>query len=513
VTLKSIRVQLLAALLVPLAAVALVQLAFAFRTAGDTAQTVMDQLLFASARSIAEQTSYSENGIETTVPPSALDMFDLGYGDAVYYRVTLDDGRLLAGYPDLEAPYPAEPTIRPHYFNGRFRSRPIRMVAVTQLIPVPAKKARHALVVVGETYNARNAMRDAIWSENSRNQALLVAVALATAWLALHLGLRPLLRLSHAVEALRPGEYRPFSLSALQVELRPFVTALNDYMRRLQEQIEAQRRFTENAAHQLRTPLTLLRTQASYALGRGSDGERSEALRAILATTSQLARLTNQLLSLAKAEPHGQTAAREAVDLTRTTREILEEHGALAVSRELDLAFEVRGTEPAIVLADPAALRDLIVNLIDNAMRYTPAGGQVVVSVGREDASCFLRVEDTGPGIPPQERALVFERFYRIRGIREGETEGSGLGLAIVKEIADSHGAQIALGDGCEGRGLRVEVRFPSAGELAERGRAPREQSAFRPFQEEVGDQRDERKNDHRCEDAGGAEEPLLRRD
>lgn len=512
-TFRSIRVQLLAALLILMVAVALVQVGVAYRTADDTAQAVMDHVLLASARSIAEQVSYGEGGLEAVIPPAALGMLDLGHGDTVFYRVTMNDGRLLAGYPDLEAPFPREPTVQGHYLNGRFRDAPIRIVAVTQLIPSPSGKAEHALVLVAETFNGRDAIRQSLWIQNSEQQGSLVVVALAVAWFALRLALRPLLRLSSEVDALRPGEYRPFSVSTLQVELRPFVTALNDYMRRLQAQMEAQRRFTANAAHQLRTPLTLLRTQASYALDGANDAERFEALRAILATTTQIARLTNQLLTLAKAEPHGQTAHREAVDLTLTTRAILEEHGALAVARDLDLAFEVGPSESTTICADPPALRDLIVNLIDNAMRYTPSGGHVTVSVCRDGDSCVLRVEDSGPGIPQAERGLVFERFYRIRRRREGETEGSGLGLAIVKEIADAHGANVALHDRAEGCGLVVEVRFPSGSGLAEGGRTPLEEPAFSPLQPEVGDQRDDREDDHRGEDARRTEQTLLGRD
>ena len=455
---NSIRVQLLAGLLFPLLAVAFVQLWFAYRTADATAQSVTDRLLLASARSIAEQLSFGEGVVEAVVPPSALGMFDLGYGDRVFYRVSTSDGRLLAGYPALEAPYPAEATDQPHYLDGRFNGQQIRLVAVTQPIPTP-NKTLHGFVIVAETLRGQRAMRTALWVESSRQQALLVIVALAVAWLVLQRGLSPLLRLSDEVEARRLDEYRPFAVAALQAELRPFVTALNGYMLRLQHQVDAQRRFTANAAHQLRTPLTLLRTQASYAL-RGSEGERLEAIRAILSTTSQLVRLTNQLLTLARSERHRETLRYEEVDLAATMREILEEHGPLAVDRQVDLSFDVEPGDAPVVRADSAALRDMMVNVIDNAVRYTPPGGHVTVTVGGDSAACFVRVEDTGPGIPPAERELVFERFYRVR---EGQSEGSGLGLAIVKEIVDAHGARIALRERGPGPGLVIEMRFDRA--------------------------------------------------
>jgi two-component system, OmpR family, sensor histidine kinase TctE len=482
---RSLRFQLLAGLLIPLGIVALVQFSVTYRNAEVTARAVTDRILLASARSIAEHIGFGEAGVDVTVPPAALGMFDLGYGDTVYYRVTRSDGRLLAGYLDLPAPPRPAAESQPEYYDARYRDDPIRLVAVTQPVSL-ANGVQIATVVVAETLNGRRAMSRELWIGSALQQSLLIAIACVLAWLALRRVLAPLLRLSYEVEARRPDDFRPFSIASLQAELDPLMRALNDYMMRLGAQLEAQRRFIANAAHQLRTPLTLLRMQASYAL-RGADArERQEATEAFLATTRQLTRLTNQLLSLAKAEPHGQPPSRDPIDLVAVTRDILVEHGRLAVDRKIDLGFDVHETsEPAIICADPTTLRDLIVNLVDNAVRYTPPGGQVNVTVVREPDACLLRVEDTGPGIPEAQRALVFERFYRISG---SDTEGSGLGLAIVKEIVDAHGATITLGDRSEGHGLVVEVRWHVAAEdatlradVAEGGRTPLEEPVFGP--------------------------------
>ena len=480
---RSLRFQLLAGLLVPLGIVAFVQFSVAYRNAAATAQAVTDRILLASARSIGEHIGFGDAGMDVTVPPAALGMFDLGFGDTVYYRVTRADGRLLAGYDDLPQPPAERAGSGPAYYDARYRSEPIRLISLTQPISL-AKGVQQANVVVAETLNGRNAMSRQLWIGSAFQQSLLILIACVLAWIALRRVLAPLLRLSREVEERRPHDLRPFGVAALQAELSPLVRALNDYMLRLAAQLDAQRRFTANAAHQLRTPLALLRTQASYALRGADENERADAARAIIGTTHQIARLTNQLLSLAKAEPHGQPARRDPIDLVALTRDILVEHGTLAVDRGIDLAFETDAPgEPAAVRADPTMLRDLVVNLVDNAMRYTPAGGHVTVTVARDAGACILRVEDTGPGIPPEQRSLVFERFYRVAG---GESEGSGLGLAIVKEIVDAHDGTVVLRGRSDGSGLIVEVRLPAAAtpsgaDVAEGGRPPFEQPVLGP--------------------------------
>ena len=338
--------QLLAGLLVPLGILALVQFSVAYRTAHVTAQGVTDRILLASAHSIAENIGFGDGGIEVVVPPAALGMFDLGYRDAVYYRVSRGDGRLLAGYMDL--PVPPATGAEPTFSDGIYHGEPIRLVALRQ--PVPGRDGVvDATVVVAETLNGRSAMSRELWLGNAVGQFLLVAFACALAWFGLRRVLAPLIQLSNEVRERKPNEYAPFAVAALQAELAPLVGALNGYMIRLQSQLDAQRRFTANAAHQLRTPLALLRTQATYALRTTSDAERSDATHAILATTHQIARLTNQLMSLAKAEPNGQALRRDRIDLVALTREILEEYGALAVDRGIDLAFDVSPSEPAVL--------------------------------------------------------------------------------------------------------------------------------------------------------------------
>jgi len=474
---RTLRSQLLTGLLLPLGIVALVQFSFAYNSANVTAQGVTDRLLLASARAIAERIQSSDNGLEAIIPPAALGMFDFGYGDTVYYRVTTANGKLLAGYPDL--PSPPKPPVESQsvYYDGQYENEAIRLVAVRQ--PIPRRDGtEEAQVIVAETLNGRNAMWRQLWVGSGTGQLVLVAIACLIVWFALRRALSPILQLGTEVQERKPNDFMPFTVADLQAEFQPLIKALNGYVQRLRTQLEAQRRFTANAAHQLRTPLTLLRTQASYALRSASESERREATQAILSTTRQLTRLTNQLLTLAKAEPRGEAGRREAVDLAGVTREVLEEYGPLAVDRGIDLAFEIEPQTSVPLKADPGELRDLVLNLIDNAIRYTQPGGRVTVKVARDGDECVLRVEDTGPGIPASQRALVFERFYRIPG---SDSDGSGLGLAIVREILAAHGGTIALLDRGEHGGLVVEVRLPSSPDVAEGRRPPLQEVALGP--------------------------------
>jgi len=239
------------------------------------------------------------------------------------------------------------------------------------------------------------------------------------------------------------------------------VHALNDHMERVQNQMAAQRRFVSNAAHQLRTPLALMSTQAGVAAREADDTRRDEALQALRSSIRHVSRLASQLLTLSRAEPGSRRPRSEAIDLANTAREIVAAHAEQALQRNIDLGLEVSGSVP--VEGDGTMLREMLVNLVDNAIRYTRPGGTVTVSVARTGDVAVLDVEDNGPGIPAAEREQVFERFYRVLG-KEGE--GSGLGLAIVREVVDGASGEVILAE-ADGGGLVVRVRLPilAAGE------------------------------------------------
>jgi len=238
------------------------------------------------------------------------------------------------------------------------------------------------------------------------------------------------------------------------------IRAMNDLLARLGTAISTQQRFIADAAHQLRTPIAGLKTQTELALRESQPGNVHDILRQLLTATEQSTRLVNQLLSLARAEPGARREHPiERLDLARLARDTTTEWVPRALVRHIDLGYDSEGGT-AWIEGDSFLVRDMLGNLLDNAIRYTQHGGQVTVRVTEGMDAVVLTVEDNGPGIPEQERERVFERFYRVLGTG---TEGCGLGLAIVREIALSHRAKVTLAAGAGGQGTVARVAFPRA--------------------------------------------------
>lgn len=448
----SLRAQLLAWVMVTLACVLAFNLFFSLRQARTTAAIVTDNLLLGSARMIAEAVRVDPGGaIAVDIPPAALEIFDTGYGDRVYYSVTTPWGNLVAGYAALEQPkgFGIGQTMS-------FRNMDVRALAVEHPV-VGLGDEGQVTVTVAVTRNGEAALRHSVWFSDFVNQSALVVVAGLVTVLGLRRGLGPVLRLRDAVLSSRRERLEPFDPLMVQTELRPLVHALNDYMARVQGQMAAQRRFVANAAHQLRTPLTVLATQASVASREVDAERRDDALKALIGSTRQASRLAEQLLTLARSEPGSRKPRAERVDMAEVARSVLVAHAEPALKRGVDIGLEA--SEAVFVTGDGTMLREMLVNLVDNALRYTPAPGEVTVTVRQEEREAVLTVEDTGPGIPENERSQVFERFYRVMGT---QAEGSGLGLAIVREVVEGAGGSVGLGEAALG-GLAVTVRLPLA--------------------------------------------------
>ena len=287
-------------------------------------------------------------------------------------------------------------------------------------------------------------------------------------WFFIARGLEPLERVAAAVGRRSSTALEPLSERGLPSEVRPIVHALNGLLDRLGQALTAQRTFIADAAHELRTPLTAVHLQAQLAERATTDAERRAALGDLKAGLERATRLSEQLLALARAEPGLDAVDKPAttVDLGALAREVIAELAPLAARKSIDLGLSDAGG--AMVLGDAESLRTLLSNLVDNAVRYTPAAGRVDVALESEAGRAVLAVRDNGPGIAPEERERVFDRFYRgepLAGAADAgsRVRGSGLGLAIVKRIVERHGAEIALAEGIDGKGLAVTVRFPTA--------------------------------------------------
>ena len=290
--------------------------------------------------------------------------------------------------------------------------------------------------------------------------ALLLPVLGFLIWVAVGSALQPLGRLTTLVKARRVDALDPLPDESLPDEVRPLVGALNDLLVRLGVALDRERAFMADAAHELRTPLTALHLQMGMLSRAANETERDDAMEKLSAGMQRAIRLVEQMLSLARQEPRAEPV-RVSTPLADIAREVVAELVPLADAKQIDLG--ISNSQPATVLGDPDALRTLTRNLVDNAVRYTPAGGRVDVSVenGGPGEQAILKVVDNGPGIPPEERSRVLDRFYRRPGT---SPPGSGLGMAIVKAIADAHDATLELDSGPTGRGLAVSVRFPGVG-------------------------------------------------
>lgn len=464
----SLRYQLLRWLLVPLGALCILGVFLARFTVQGSINAAYDKSLHAAALEISEHLRMVGARPEVDLPPVALEMLDTIDQDRIFYSVAYrtSEGQdvFMTGYEDLPRPAAAPPG-KAFFYDAAYRGERIRVAALSTVMP--ANPPVVVITQVAETVGGRKGLIQTILVQALGQQLFLILLGAAIVWMGVTRGLAPLQKLSGEVARRTATDLAPLTLHRAPEEVSPLIGAIDQLMARVRDAIAVQRRFIEDASHQLRTPLAVLRTQAESALRE----EEPAAVRQVLAQlrdhSQATSHLASQLLSLARAEPLAELSDEtEVVDLAVVAREVCSALVPDALAGQADLGFEEEG--PALIRARPFLIRELIGNLVDNALRYAPAG-TVTVRVARASLEhVLLVVEDDGPGIPAGERSRVFERFYRIRGTRG---DGAGLGLAIVREIASRHGGTVHLTDGPGGKGLRVEVRFPPS-EDAPRTRA-----------------------------------------
>jgi two-component system OmpR family sensor kinase len=287
----------------------------------------------------------------------------------------------------------------------------------------------------------------------------------ALMWVGVGWGLAPLEAMSKAVAKRRPNALEPLDGRRLPDELQPLARNLNELLARLDAALASQRRFTADAAHELRTPLAALTLQLDLARRATDPHDVAVALDDLESGVARASHVVEQLMTLARVEPEAMAQRRTASDLVAIAKDAIVARAALAADKGIDLGL-AKAT-PAIVMGDPTSLGILLSNLLDNALRYTPRAGRIDVTIDADANGAALIVADTGPGIPEEARERVFDRFYRGDDVA---TTGSGLGLSIVKRIVDAHGASIELGVPAEGNGLVVTVRFARVQEQGFRG-------------------------------------------
>ena len=278
-------------------------------------------------------------------------------------------------------------------------------------------------------------------------------------WWAVTGGLRPLRTLGEQVARRDPDNLAPLDAGTPPAEVAPLVGSLNHLFERVGQSFARERQFTADAAHELRTPIAALRTQAQVALGATTDFERAKALRQVVAGCDRAARLVDQMLTLARLDPAQADRPAAPCNLVAIARSALADAAPGALDRAIDV--ELVAEDDCTVAGDPALLSVLVRNLVDNAVRYGGSGTRVRVTVARDGGGVELRVADDGPGVPAADMGRLGERFYRQMGTA---ATGSGLGLSIVRRIAEVHGALLAFRAAEAGTGLVVSVRFPGGG-------------------------------------------------
>ncbi|QET05583.1 MULTISPECIES: sensor histidine kinase [Cupriavidus] len=319
-----------------------------------------------------------------------------------------------------------------------------------------------AVVQIAQPLSARRTLAAHMALRTVAPLLLLLPLLGWLVWLAVGRGLRPLRQIASEVRTRDANTLTPLALGPMPDEIAPVATALNQLLERLSHAIDTQRAFVADAAHALRTPLTALQLQAQLVERADSAESRQQAVAQLRAGLERLTHLVAQLLTLARQEPNASAPVHDAVDLRALAGRVVADMSQAAIDREVDLGLEAADDVVAHVQGDADALRILLTNLVDNALLYVPRGSRVDVRVCRANGageggdSIDLVVEDNGPGIPAAERARVLDRFYRLP---DAPTGGSGLGLSIVAEIAQRHGASVALEDAAPG--LRVRIRFP----------------------------------------------------
>lgn len=449
----SIRSDLLKWLIAPLVVINFIGALLIYMLAWGPAQDALDDNLAEAAYDLQAHLRLNGGRVELDLSDQAERILRVNRTDEVFYVVRDAAGNTIAGDIDFPAfaPYTASQKAVP--FMSNVRQSHVRAVALR------AEVGEHSIWIgVAETLSKRRQIQSRILFALVGLETLLVVASLAIIWFAVSEGLFPLQRVRHLLDKRSAGDLSSVEEKDMPSELRPLLGAINGLLGRVHKFGRERQAFLADIAHQLRTPLAGFKTQLEVLNARhhhDPDVARSTSL--MMASADRMIRQTNQLLSLARAEPSQFEQRRmELVELDKLVTESIQHFVQEADKKSIDIGFEL---QPASVMGDRFLLRDMIDNLVDNAIRYSGPSAEITVACVGTDELVRLIVEDTGPGIPAADREKVFDRFFRL----SDKEHGSGLGLAIVRDIAKDHRAAVSLESGAGDKGTRITVEFPSA--------------------------------------------------
>ena len=437
---------------------------------GEIMDFMLAPLLLLADRTklLSQQISFelTRQGPITSIKAGAEELFARP-GEALNYQIIAPDDQTIFGDPSLPRPalYDYPELGKVNFRNVNHRETDLRLAYT--YVPVRGEEDLNhpVLVQIAERIDERSDLANRIIKGVIFPQFVILPIAAALVWFGLSRGLRPLRGLRDRIRSRRPDDLSPIDPHSAPQEIAPLVESFNELLSQLQATLATQRRFIADAAHQMKTPLAGIRMQAELALREQEPADRQRSLTQLAHSSERASHLINQLLALARAESLGEKGNFVPLELNALLREVVSELAPMALASRLDLGLDDPGGK-VYVMGNPVLLGELLHNLVSNAIHYTPDEGVVNIRLLTAMGAVSIEVEDNGPGIPPAEREVVFERFYRLRdrvASNVGESHGSGLGLAIVREIARLHGAQVAITDGAPwpaGHGRGVGANF-----------------------------------------------------
>jgi two-component system sensor histidine kinase TctE len=454
---KSLRRQLIVRMLSMMLPLFILLWAIAYFSSQYFINEAFDRSLVRRTYALADRIEVLHGKVRVDLPIAAREMLAFDQEDLLFHRVIDPQSRVIEGELNMP-PLPGKKGIRPGQlivYDGVKNGDKVRVAAFALSLKGTSASGT-ALVQVGETLSRRSAMADRATLAIVIPMLLMTLTAAVAIAYGVGRGLEPVSRLRDRLSGRNAFDLSPFPLEGTPAELRPFLDEINSLLQRLSEAVEAQSRFVADAAHQLRTPIAGIRAQAEAALASTRPDDAQHALARIAQSTQTMGDLVQKLLILARVDAAENTLRLIPLDGAEAVREVAREWVPQALAQGVEIGFEARDGE-ALVMGDAQLLREMLANLIDNALRY--GGTRIMLSVSGSEQGVTWQVADNGPGIPEQQRAAVFTPFHRL----SGGVDGAGLGLTIVQRIAHLHGASVSLEAGEGGTGLVASVKFPPA--------------------------------------------------
>lgn len=409
------------------------------------ANLAYDRTLYRTVLALSDEIEVNEkNQVEINLPEVAKNLLNYDDDDKVYFRISSPDGTLVLGEEKLAFPLHKPKSNQHVYFDSAIDGQRIRGVAFA--LPIEgAKDQGDIMVELAETTSKRDAMVTEIVEEMIAPQIFIMLIAAFMIEFSIRHTLKPLQELHNAIEQRSHQDLSPISIQHNVTELKPMLDAMNALLTRLRATVQQQQRFIADASHQMRTPIAGLQTQAELALREAQTPQQKNALELMISSTKRLSHLLKRLLSLASVDTaSGRETPLQKLDMKIMAEEISMLWVNIALQKNIDFGLDISPGD-YLYIGDPIMLGELLSNLIDNAIQYTPEGGIINVKLSTDAQSITLQVIDSGVGIAPNLRQKVFERFHRIS---QNQGKGCGLGLAIVAEVAQRHQASIQVEDG-----------------------------------------------------------------